>query len=63
MRIILDRFEGDYAVVELAANRFCNLPRALVPAEAKEGDILEITKITCAPNAAAETLIQNLFED
>ncbi len=63
MRIILDRFEGDYAVVELAANRFCNLPRALVPAEAKEGDILEITKIASAPGDTVNTLMQNLFED
>lgn len=42
MKIIIDRFEGDYAVVELESKDLADLPRILVPLEAKEGDILEI---------------------
>lgn len=41
MRIIIDRFEGDFAVVELG-NRMLNVPRALF-CNAHEGDTVEIT--------------------
>ena len=40
--IIVDRFEGDLAVVEYEGGIF-TLPRALLPGEAKEGDVLRIT--------------------
>ncbi len=42
MRVIIDRFEGDYAVVELEDRSTANLPRSLVPLGAKEGDVLVI---------------------
>lgn len=42
MNIIIDRFEGNFAVVELEDKRMINMPRELVPEEAKEGDILVI---------------------
>lgn len=38
-KCIIDRFEGDYAVIEYGRITF-NLPRSLLPKEAKEGDIL-----------------------
>lgn len=41
MKVIVDRFEGDYAVVEIAIGKFVNIPRVLVP-DAKEGDIIKI---------------------
>ena len=41
MRVIIDRFEEDIAVVE-ADGRMLNAPRALFP-EAREGDAVEIT--------------------
>ncbi len=41
MRIIIDRFEGDIAVVELD-NEMLNVPRGLFPG-AREGDAVEIT--------------------
>ena len=40
MRIIIDRFEGDIAVVELG-DKMLNAPRELFP-KAKEGDTVEI---------------------
>ena len=41
MRVIIDRFEGNIAVVELE-EQMLNVPRALFPG-AKEGDAVEIT--------------------
>ena len=43
MKVTIDRFEGDYAVVELEDRQMVDLPKALVPSDANEGDILEIT--------------------
>ena len=40
MEVIVDRFEGDYAVVEIAIGKCVNSPRVLVP-DAKEGDIIK----------------------
>ncbi|NLD50732.1 MAG: DUF3006 domain-containing protein [Clostridiaceae bacterium] len=42
MRIIIDRFEGNFAVVELENKTMVNMPVELLPAEAKEGSILRI---------------------
>ena len=42
MKVIIDRFEGDYAVVELDEGKFLNMPKELVPF-AKEGDVIKIT--------------------
>jgi len=41
MKVIIDRFEGDDAIVELPDKRTANLPRVLVP-EAVEGDVISI---------------------
>ncbi|NMA68528.1 MAG: DUF3006 domain-containing protein [Desulfitobacterium sp.] len=40
MRGIIDRFEGDYAVVEKENRKFVNIPREALPLEAKEGDVI-----------------------
>lgn len=42
MRLIIDRFEGDFAVAELEDGSFVNLPKCVVP-DAKEGDVILIT--------------------
>lgn len=41
MKVIIDRFEGDYAVVEIEIGQFVNIPKILLP-EAKEGDVISI---------------------
>lgn len=41
MQCIVDRFEGDYAVIE-CENRMLKLPKLFLPAEAREGDLLEV---------------------
>jgi hypothetical protein len=42
MNVIIDRFEGAYAVVELEDKQFVNMPRELLPAGAKEGSVISI---------------------
>lgn len=39
-QLIIDRFEGDMAVVEVDGERFIELPRWLLPADAAEDDLL-----------------------
>lgn len=43
MKYIIDRFEGEYAVCEVEAGRFIDIPKADIPKGAKEGDILSKT--------------------
>lgn len=42
MKVIIDRFEGDYAVVELPDLTMVDMPISLIPEGAKEGDVLVI---------------------
>lgn len=41
--MIIDRFEGEYAVVELDDKTFVNIPKKALPTNAKEGDVLIVT--------------------
>ncbi len=41
MKVVIDRFEGGFAIIELENNRWANIPRALIPG-AQEGDIISI---------------------
>ena len=41
-RWIVDRFEGELAVVEVDGERFVDLPRTLLPADAAEGDVIAV---------------------
>jgi hypothetical protein len=43
MIVIIDRFEGEYAVVELEDKRTVNMPKELLPDGAKEGSVISIT--------------------
>ncbi|MEW6082177.1 MAG: DUF3006 domain-containing protein [Bacillota bacterium] len=40
--LTVDRFEGEWAVVEYQGTTF-NLPKTLLPSGAKEGDVLHIS--------------------
>ena len=42
MKVIIDRFEGEFAVVELDDLSFVNISKKAIPPDAKEGDVLEI---------------------
>jgi hypothetical protein len=55
-RLIIDRFEGDMAVVEVDGERFIELPRWLLPAEAAEDDLLVLISRAEADGAIAHEL-------
>jgi hypothetical protein len=38
---VIDRFEGQWAVIEYVRETF-NLPRKMLPTDAREGDVLNI---------------------
>lgn len=40
MKVIIDRFEGDFAVCEKEDKTMIDIERSKIPAEAKEGDVL-----------------------
>lgn len=42
MKVIIDRFEGNYAVIEIAPGQFVNMPKDLLPAGSAEGTVLSI---------------------
>jgi exoribonuclease R len=42
MKYIIDRFEGNFAVVELKNKRLVNIPREAIPEKAKEGDVVRV---------------------
>lgn len=42
MRVVIDRFEGDYAVCEKDNREMIDIKRDSLPKEAKEGDVLDI---------------------
>ena len=66
MRIIVDRFEGNIAVVELENGQMIDCPKALLPPNAKEDSIINIT---VDENATSEKLqrvterMNKLFKD
>ncbi len=64
MRIIIDRFEGEFAVVEMPDGSFCNMPRCLVPDGAGEGTVLDIVYNVDDTSATSERIrgkMDNLF--
>ena len=66
MKIIIDRFEGDYAVVEIENGTTVDMPKVLIPKEAKEGDVLEILinqEETKTRREKIEDLMKELWED
>lgn len=42
MKVIIDRFEGNFAVVELDNKKFANLPKILLPGGVGEGSVISI---------------------
>lgn len=65
--LIIDRFEGDWAVIEFNQKTF-NLPKSLLPKEAKEGDVIAISvsidrKATSKRERNIKELADRLFDD
>lgn len=66
MKYTIDRFEGEYAVVELEGKEFTNVPRKAIPPEAKEGDIILVVidnQGTKEKRKEIEKLMENLWVD
>ncbi len=40
--LTIDRFEGDFTVVEVSNQGMINIPKSDIPKDAKEGDVLKI---------------------
>ena len=65
MKVIIDRFEGSMAIVEISEDEYAEIPRRLVP-DAHEGDVIDISidrKETEARTERIKELQDNLFED
>lgn len=65
MKVIIDRFEGDYAVVEVELGVFVNIPKILLP-NASEGDVIKIEidkEDTESRRQKIENLMGKVFED
>lgn len=66
MKIIIDRFEGDYAVVDIEEGVFVNMPKVLLPNLAEEGDVLIIEideEETDRRRHRMDEMMGNLLED
>ncbi|AZF90261.1 MAG: hypothetical protein BPH100C_200 [Phage 5P_2] len=65
--LIIDRFEGEWAVIEYGRKTF-NFPKTLLPKKAKEGDVITISisidrEATAKRERNIEKLADQLFED
>lgn len=66
MKYIIDRFEGEYAVIELDDMSTMNMNKKLLPKESKEGDVIEISidkDETAKRKEKIGKLMNKLFED
>lgn len=66
MKIIIDRFENDIAVVELENGKMIDCPRELFPNNAKEGSIIKIMvdeKATTEKLEQMQKRLNRLFKD
>lgn len=64
MKVILDRFEGDFGIVELEDKSFVEIPKVLI-SNAKEGDVITINidkYETERQKKEIESLIDDLFQ-
>lgn len=65
MKVIIDRIEGDYAIVEIGVGKIVSVPKMLFQ-NAKEGDVFKIEidrEETNARKEKIQKLMNNLFED
>lgn len=61
MRVVIDRFEDGFAVLELESGKVVNVPVEIIPEGAKEGDVLLI-EIDRQETENRQRRIKNLFE-
>ena len=66
--LIIDRFEGDWAIVEMENRHTFNLPRFVLPAGIKEGDVISIQvgvdlEATKDRTEKSKSMSDNLFDE
>lgn len=61
MKVIIDRFEGEYAVVEIEKGNFAHISKSLVPGSS-EGDVIKI-KIDRNETENRKKVINNLMDE
>lgn len=62
MKVIIDRFEGSFAIVELEDMSMADMPLRLIPAGAKEGDVISIT-IDAGETQKRSKITKKLLDD
>lgn len=60
--MIIDRFEGNFAIIELEDRSFIDIPLIYIPKEAKEGDSLKIV-LDVNTSRERKEKINNLMDD
>ncbi|KPU45802.1 hypothetical protein OXPF_05910 [Oxobacter pfennigii] len=67
MKAIIDRFEGNYAIVEMPGRKMVDIKISKIPAGAKEGDVLNIVdgeiSIDSTGTAKKKERIEELTKD
>ena len=66
MKLIIDRFEGNIAIIELPDGRLIDCPKGILPANAEEGDIINIVVNKNATNTKLRRVTEHmnkLFKD
>lgn len=61
MKITIDRFEEEFAIVELENGEIIEIPKVILPIEAKEGDVVSIT-VEKTETEERKKRIQNKFD-
>ena len=57
LRLEVDRFEGDLAVVRTDGGRFLDLPRWILPAGTGEGDVVVVRRVVEGEAARVELTV------
>ncbi|WPX09037.1 DUF3006 domain-containing protein [Anaerocellum danielii] len=60
-KVVIDRFEGNFAILELEGRKMVAVPIEIVPDSAKEGDVLVIS-IDEQETQKRKERIKDLFE-
>ena len=64
MKVVIDRFEGEIAVIELENGDMVDIPKKILPDNAKEGSIINITcdeKESLLSRDAAKKKMNSIF--
>lgn len=62
MKIIIDRYEEEFVVVELENKQMINIPKAIIPTNAREGDVISI-EVDIDESTERKKKISNLMDE